>query len=103
DNDFIYFTCSLIIEVLLSNICHTIEITFVVIQQSCYNFLLKFYINWFLHFLSSSDYISPYISSSMSPKSSVSASSCPSSSYSNNPATVFANFCSFMYLLTIDL
>src|SRR5699024_7657675 len=78
-NDFIYFTCSLIIEVLLSNICHTIEITFVVIQHSCDNFLLKLYIHWFLHFLYPSDNISPYISSAMSPKSTVFASYCPSS------------------------
>src|SRR5699024_10808837 len=103
DNDFIYFTCSLIIEVVLSNICHTIEITFVVIQHSCDNFLLKLYIHWFLHFLYPSDNISPYISSAMSPKSTVFASYCPSSLYSSNPATVGANFCSFMYLLTIDL
>src|SRR5699024_1313149 len=103
DNDFIYFTCSLIIEVLLSNICHTIEITFVVIQHSCDNFLLKLYINWFLHFLSPSDNISPYISSAMSPKSTVFASYCPSSLNWSNPAMVGLKRSSRIYRATIAL
>src|SRR5699024_4756292 len=103
DDDLIHFSCRFIIEVLFPNICHAIEITFIAVQHPCNNFLLKLYIHWFLHFLYPSDNISPYISSAMSPKSTVFASYCPSSLYSNNPATVGANFCSFMYLLTIDL
>src|SRR5699024_3109790 len=103
DNDFIYFTCGFIVEVLLSNICHTIEITFVVIQHSCDNFLLKFYINWFLHFLSPSDNISPYISSAISPRSTVFASYCPSSLNWSNPAMVGLKRSSRIYRATIAL
>src|SRR5699024_3569587 len=103
DDDLIHFSCRFIIEVLLSNICHTIEITFVVIQHPCNNFLLKLYIHWFLHFLFPSDNISPYISSAMSPKSTVFASYCPSSLNWSNPAMVGLKRSSRIYRATIAL